>query len=134
MTVPQAQPAGAPPLQVVAGQAGHRRPKISHWVMFAVAVIAAFFGLIYSRISLDRSSFVIQDLEDQITVQEELHWQLRYQLAELQDPAKVEVAIAGLGLVYPAERVALSVPFVGQNQLDSDYRWAQLQAILSAQP
>lgn len=134
MTVPQAQPALTPPLQVITGKTARRRPKISHWVMFAVAVIAAFFGLIYSRISLDRSSFVIQDLEDQIAVQQELHWQLRYQLAEIQDPAKVEAAIADLGLVYPEERVALSVPFVGDNQLQTDYRWAQLQAILSAQP
>jgi hypothetical protein len=134
MTVPQTRPAAAPPLQVINGQAGRSRPRISHWAMFAVAVVAAFFGLIYSRISLDRSSFVIQDLEDQIAVQEELHWQLRYQLAEIQDPAKVEAAIADLGLVYPDQRVALSVPYAGDDQLQSDYRWAQLQAILSARP
>jgi hypothetical protein len=97
-------------------------------------VIVAFFGLIYSRISLDRSAFEIQELEGQIVVQEDLHWQLRYELAQIQDPARLELDIAQLGLVYPEERVALSVPVVGIDELNPDYRWAQLKAILSAQP
>jgi cell division protein FtsL len=102
--------------------------------VFAVAVIVAFFGLIYSRISLDSSAFEIQELETQIAVQEGLHWQLRMELAEIQDPARLEQHIANLGMVFPEERLALSVPVVGADELDPDYRWAQLKAILSAQP
>jgi hypothetical protein len=103
-------------------------------LLFALAVIVAFFGLIYSRISLDRSAFEIRELEAQITTQEDLHDQLRYELAQIQDPARLELEIAQLGLVYPEQRVALSVPEVGVDELDPDYRWAQLKAILSAQP
>jgi cell division protein FtsL len=134
MTLAQPTPAAQPSLEVIPGAAKRRQTKIGHWIVFALAVMVAFFGLIYSRISLDDSAFEIQDLEAQIAVQEELHWQLRYELAQIQDPALLDAQIADLGMVYPEERVALSVPIVGVDELDPDYRWAQLKAILSAQP
>jgi hypothetical protein len=134
VTVPQRHGEHRPALEVIPGAARRPRYKISHWVLFGLAVVIAFFGLIYSRISLDRSAFEIQELEAQITIQEDLHWQLRYELAQIQDPARLETEIAELGLEYPAERVSLSVPAVDVEQLDPDYRWAQLKAILSAQP
>ena len=134
MTLAQPKPKDQPSLEVIAGAKRTPKTKISHWVVFAIAVTVAFFGLIYSRISLDQSAFEIRDLEEQIAVQQELHWQLRYQLAEIQDPAALEGQIADLGMVYPEERVAISVPIVGVDELDPDSRWAQLKAILSAQP
>jgi len=134
MTLPQRQTAPRPSLEVLPGAARKPHAKISHWVMFALAVVVAFFGLIYSRISLDQSAFEIQELEQQIAMQEDLHWQLRYELAQIQNPALLEGQIADLGMVYPTEIVALSVPVVGVDELDPDYRWAQLKAILSAQP
>lgn len=134
MSLPQHEPATRPALEVIPGANRLPRPKISHWVLFALAVTIAFFGLIYSRISLDQSAFEIQELEAQIAVQDELHWQLRVELAEIQDPARLEQQIADLGMVYPEERLALSVPAIGVDELDPDYRWAQLKAILSAQP
>ena len=134
MSLPQRETSGRPSLEVIAGASRLPRPKITHWVLFAAAVIVAFFGLIYSRTSLDQSAFEIKELDAQIAVQENLHWQLRYELAQIQDPAQLEAQIAELGLVYPESRVALSVPVVGVDQLDPDYRWAQLKAILSAQP
>lgn len=134
MTVAQRQIAARPTLEVIPGASRGPRTKISHWVMFALAVVVAFFGLIYSRISLDHSAFEIQELEQQIAIQEDLHWQLRYELAQIQNPATLGQQIANLGLVYPDQRIALSVPVVGVNELDPDYRWAQLKAILSAQP
>ncbi|MEA2001814.1 MAG: hypothetical protein U9N84_08020 [Actinomycetota bacterium] len=134
MSLPQRDAEHRPSLEVIAGVSKRPKPKISHWVLFAVAVIVAFFGLIYSRISLDRSAFEISELETQIAIQEDMHFQLRYELAQIQDPARLEPQLAQLGLVYPESRLALSVPVVGVDELDPDYRWAQLQAILSAQP
>jgi hypothetical protein len=134
VTVPQRRETARPVLEVIPGAARKHRTKISHWVMFALAVIVAFFGLIYSRISLDSSAFEIQKLEQEIAIQEDLHWQLRYELAQIQSPALLEQQIADLGMVYPEARLALSVPIVGVDELDPDYRWAQLRAILSAQP
>lgn len=134
MTLAQPKPASQRSLEVIPGANRPRHTKISHWVVFALAVTIAFFGLIYSRISLDHSAFEIQELEEQIAVQQELQGQLRYELAQIQDPALLEGQIADLGMVYPEERVALSVPVVDIAELDPDYRWAQLEAILSAQP
>ena len=134
MTLAQPRGAHRPSLEVIPGASRPRRTKISHWVIFALAVTVAFFGLIYSRISLDNSAFVIQELEEQIVLQEELHWQLRMELAEIQDPALLDEQISQLGMVYPEERLALSVPVISVDELDPDYRWAQLKAILSAQP
>ncbi len=134
MTLAQPQSSPQRSLEVIPGANRRPRTKISHWVIFALAVTVAFFGLIYSRISLDQSAFEIQELEEQIAIQEELHWQLRYELAQIQDPALLEGQIADLGMVYPDERLALSVPIVSVDELDPDYRWAQLKAILSAQP
>jgi hypothetical protein len=134
MTLAHHKHSEQPSLQVIPGNARRPRTKISHWVIFALAVTVAFFGLIYSRISLDHSAFEIQELEEQIAIQEQLHWQLRYELAQIQDPALLEGQISDLGMIYPEERVALSVPVVSVDELDPDYRWAQLEAILSAQP
>jgi cell division protein FtsL len=134
MTLAQPRQTTRPEFEVINGPRRSHHAKISHWIIFAVAVTIAFFGLIYSRISLDDSAFEIQELEEQIAAQEELHWQLRTELAEIQNPALIDDQIAELGMVYPEDRVALSVPEVGVDELDPDYRWAQLKAILSAQP
>jgi hypothetical protein len=134
MTLAQPKAAATPALEVIPGARRRPRTKISHWIIFALAVTVAFFGLIYSRISLDHSAFDIQELEEQIALQESLHWQLRMELAQIQDPALLEGQIADLGMVFAGERVALTVPIVGVDELDPDYRWAQLKAILSAQP
>jgi len=134
MTLAQPKRAATPTLEVIPGANRKAHTKISHWVIFALAVTVAFFGLIYSRISLDHSAFEIQELEEEIALQETLHWQLRTELAEIQNPALLDAQIADLGMVYPEQRVALSVPIVGVDELDPDYRWAQLKAILSAQP
>jgi hypothetical protein len=134
MSLPQHTTRSRATLEVIPGPTRRPRPKISHWVLFALAVIVAFFGLIYSRISLDSSAFEIKELEAEIAIQTDLQGQLTYELAQIQDPALLETEIAQLGLVYPAQRVALSVPEVGIDELDPDYRWAHLKAILSAQP
>ncbi|NND03974.1 MAG: hypothetical protein HKN91_14430 [Acidimicrobiia bacterium] len=110
------------------------RVRLRPWFVFAFVVILAFFGLIFSRVSLDRSGFELDDLETQIAIEEARHWDLRAEVARLQDPHRISEIAAGLGLVYPDERVALEVPGIESEGLDDDYRWAQLKAVLTAQP
>lgn len=114
--------------------AARLKPRVRLWVLFALAVIVAFFGLIYSRISLDHSAFEIQDLDQRISTEEARYWQLRLEVAELKSPQRIESLIADRGFVYPETRVALSVPGMDKEPLDAEYRWAQLKAMLSAQP
>ena len=115
-----------------AGSRSHTR--LRPWFVFAAVVIFAFFGLIFSRVSLDRSGFELDELEEQIAIEEARHWDLRVEVARLQDPNRItEIALAW-GLVYPEERRELQVPGVESELHDVDYRWAQLKAVLTAQP
>jgi cell division protein FtsL len=102
--------------------------------VFVVVVVVAFFGLIVSRISLDRSAFVLDDLDEQIAVAEAEYWDLRLEVARLQDPERIAAAARDMGLVFPEERHALDVPPTEASDLDPEARWAQLKALLSAQP
>ena len=109
-------------------------PRMRHWFIFTLAVLIAFFGMIYSRISLDRDAFVLDELEEKIQVEEARHWDLRLEVARLQAPTRITQMASEMGLVYPTERSDLVVPGVDVEGLDPEYRWAQLRSVLSAQP
>lgn len=117
-----------------AAEAVPRPPRLRHWTIFTIAVLVAFFGMIYSRISLDRSAFVLDELRDKIAEEEARHWDLRLEVARLQAPDRITAKAGEMGLVYPTERSDLAVPGVDAGGLDPEYRWAQLRAVLSAQP
>lgn len=120
-------------LELLHGVAG-RRPRLQPWIVFALAVVAAFFALIYSRISLDNSAFELDELADRIVEEEARHWDLRLEVARKQDPERISRLAEGMGLIYPAKRVSLEVNGIDDEGLDSEYRWAQLKTVLSAQP
>ncbi len=125
-------------LHQVAAEQQPRRVRNSNglrpWVLFVIVVIAAFFGLTYSRISLDRSAFLLETLEEQIANEHVRQSALRVELAELRDPQRIARAAGELGLVFPSSRVELAVERVSRHELDADYRWAQLKAYVNAQP
>lgn len=110
------------------------QPPVRSWIIFAIAVIIAFFGLIFSRISLDRSAFVLENLERQIAEQEARVGELRVEVARLQSPDRISSLAEEMGLVYPAERVSLRVPEIPFDVQDSEYLWAQLRSSPTAQP
>lgn len=126
---------GAPStgLRLRAGH-GRMRPRLQPWIIFALAVVVAFFGLIYSRISLDQSAFVLEDLEQQIEIEEARHWDLRAEVAGLQSPVRITRVAQEMGMIYPVELASLEVEGVDASELDPEYRWAQLRALLAAQP
>lgn len=120
-------------LSLVVDAKRRRRPRLRGWMVFSILVVGAFLLLIYSRIALDGSAFVIEDLESQIADEETRYWELRLQVAELQSPERVIRAAEGLGLVYPDARVPLEAPGVQAPGSDIEQRWAELKALLSAQ-
>ena len=120
-------------LHGIAGSA-KPRPRLHPWLVFAVAVIVAFFGLIYSRISLDRSAFTLEELERQIVTEEARHWDLRMEVARLQSPQRITTIAQDMGMIYPVELRTLQVDGLDRTELDPEYRWAQLRALLTAQP
>ncbi len=130
---PAPRVAPAPGLDVVAG-AALRLPRLRGWLLFTLAVVGAFFLVIYSRIALDRSAFELADLDTRIAAEESRYWELRLDLARLQAPDRVMRRAEELGMVYPAEvrRVQASRP--GAPPAEVDDRWADLKVLLSAQP
>ena len=104
---------------------GARRPRVGNWIALAMTVAMAFFLLISSRVALDRSAFVLEDIEGDIAAQEARYWGLRLQVAEL---------AAQMGMVYPAELHVLEVPGLGEPGPGVEERWADLKALLGAQP
>ncbi len=110
-----------------------RVPHIRGWLVFTVAVVAAFFVLIYSRTALDRTAFELQDLESRIVAEETRYWELRLDVARLQAPGRIMRLGEEMGLVYPSEirPVAVAGSRAGASGIED--RWTELKALLSAQ-
>lgn len=123
-----------PEFHVVFGPGTRRRGRIRYWVLLAVALAAAFLLLVYSRIALDHSAFVLEDVERQIAVQEARYWELRLQVTELQAPERVASIATELGMVYPDEVITIDVPGLGSPGPGVEDRWVELKALLGAQP
>lgn len=98
-------------------------------VVFTVAVIVAFFAMIYTRISLDRTAFDLHQIEQEITTQERAHWDLRLELARLKDPKRIEEAAADLGLVYPEDWITVEAPGVVTEATDGAERWTAARTL-----
>jgi len=108
--------------------------QLRPWVLFAIVVVVAFFALILSRVWLDRSGFELDELEQEIAVEEARLRDLRVEVARLQDPDRITAVATANGLVYPQERIEIEVPGIEGEQLDPEFRWAQLKVVLTAQP
>jgi len=109
------------------------KPKLRPWIIFTLAVVLAFFGMIYSRISLDRTAFELDELADRIAEEETRFLELEVEVAQLQNPARIDRLAGELGLKYPETVVSMLVP-VDAEGLDDDLRLAQVDRLLSAQP
>jgi hypothetical protein len=137
MTAP-ARPAGVPPprpgLQVVVTSHARRAPRLRWWLLLAFTVVVAFFALVFSRVTLDRSAFVLDDIERQMEIEQSRYWELRLEAARLQSPERIVTRATEMGLVYPAEVHTLEVAGVGDGGSEIDDRWLDLKATLSARP
>jgi len=117
---------------VIGARRGRRR--IGGWVALAITVAASFFLLISSRIALDRSAFVLEDVEGEIATQEARYWDLRLEVTELQSPSRIADLAAEMGMVYPVSLRTIAVPGLGEPGPGIEERWADLKALLGAQP
>jgi cell division protein FtsL len=117
---------------VIGARPGRRR--IGGWLALAITVAASFLLLISSRIALDRSAFVLEDVERNIATAEARYWDLRLQVTDLQSPSRIAGLAAQMGMVYPAELHTVTVPGLGDPGPGIEERWADLKALLGAQP
>jgi cell division protein FtsL len=117
---------------VHAGSTG--RPRLRGWLVATATVLVAFFLLIYSRIALDNSAFLLEDVSRQIELEEARYWELRLEVARLQDPDRITGLAEHMGMVYPEMINTVEVSGLGTSGGDADDRWVELKGLLSAQP
>lgn len=129
-------PLRAPDLRVLDApdRVATSRPSIGSWLVLAVVVVGAFFVLIWSRIALDRTAFELERLDREIAAEESQYWELRLEVTELQAPERIRQLADEMGMVYPARVETIEVPALGTPVRDLEERWADLKALLSAQP
>lgn len=120
--------------RVGAREQARRRPVVRPLVIFTIAVILAFFAVIYSRISLDRTAFELQRLDREIVAEQELHWDLRVDYARLLAPSLITQRAAALGLVYPEDRYTIEIPGTADTVGGPEDRWMDLRALFVEQP
>jgi len=121
-------------LRVVPAGSPARQPRLRGWLIVSATVLAAFFLLIYSRIALDHSAFLLEDIATQIEAEEARYWDLRLEVARLQDPGRIVGLAEEMGMVYPEAVNTVEVPGIGTSPSDADDRWVDLKGLLSAQP
>jgi len=110
------------------------RPVVRPLVIFILAVIVAFFAVIYSRISLDRTAFEVQRLDRAIEAEQEHYWDLRVAYARLQAPDRITERAAEIGLVYPEDRRTVEISGVTNTVGGPEDRWTEMRALFSEQP
>ena len=119
---------------VVLGPATRRRGRRRYWVLLVAALTAAFLVSVYARIALDRSAFVVTDIEQLIVAEEARYWNLRLQVTELQAPERISSLAVEMGMVYPETVLTIEVPGLGESGPGVEERWIDLKALLGAQP
>ena len=111
-----------------------RRGNGRIWLLLGITVVAAFFLMIWSRIALDHTAFVLQEIEREMDLTESRYWELRLESARLQAPDRIiEVAIE-MGMVYPDTVRTVEVAGLGSGGSGTEQRWVGLKAVLGAQP
>jgi cell division protein FtsL len=125
---------GTPGLRVLPGVAARPAPRLGPWLLLTVVVLAAFFLLIYSRIALDRSAFVLEEIGRQTAVEEARYWELRLESSRLQAPERIVARAQELGMVYPDRVGTLEVAGMGASATGAEEHWVDLKALLGAQP
>lgn len=95
-------------LRVLPGRR-RRAPSTAPWMIMVVITVIGFLGLGFARTSLDRSAFELAELNRSIAEQEALNQELRLEVAQLENPARIAPLADELGLVIPSQTRPLFV-------------------------
>ena len=74
-----------------------------------VITVIGFLGLGFARTSLDRSAFELAELNRSIAEQEAMNQELRLEVAQMENPARIAPLADALGLVIPSQTKPLFV-------------------------
>lgn len=97
-----------------------RRASIAPWLAVSVIAVMAFLGLVGARTALDKAAFDMASIDVALAEEVTLNQQLRVEIAELENPARVAPLAEELGLVIPGERRRLLVEGIERDDGISD--------------
>lgn len=119
---PLRSPARTPGLRVIAGRRA-KRPTMAPWIVLSLITVGAFLALVGTRTALDRSALELAEINAAIAEEASLNQQLRIEIAELENPARIAPLADEMGLVIPAERRQLLVEGLERDDgiADPDY-------------
>lgn len=120
-------------LRVIAGRRT-RRPAAAPWVVISLIAVATFLALVASRTALDRAAFDLAALDSAIAEQATVNQQLRIEIAQLENPARIAPLAEELGLVIPTERRQLLVRGVSHDDGIVDPDYAPARTALATEP
>jgi len=124
----------APGFRVAIAPRRQRRAGWQTWLLLAVTITVAFLLMVWSRIALDHTAFVLQEVEGQMTVEESRYWDMRLEAARLQAPDRIIDAAVEMGMAYPVTLRTVEVAGLGGEGTETEERWVGLKAVLGAQP
>ena len=134
MTAPTVRPLSRlvkrPQLRVLPGRDA-RRPAMGPWLLFSTIAILAFFAIIWSRTTLDRTAFELQELEGRIAAEQARYGELRLEVARLESPSRIAPLAEEMGMVFPSDTQTVAADGV-ERAVGSPRRLAELSSILSA--
>lgn len=119
---PLRSPARVPGLRVISGRKA-KRPPMAPWLVLSLITVAAFLALVGTRTALDRTALELAALNSAIAEEATLNQQLRIEIAELENPARIAPLAEDMGLVIPGERRQLLVEGLERDDgfTDPDY-------------
>lgn len=100
--------AGHDSMRVLKGKR-RRRPTVAPWMIMVIIGVVAFLGLGFARTSLDRSAFELAEINKSIAEESALNRQLKLEIAQLENPARIAPLAEELGMQIPVETNQLLV-------------------------
>lgn len=101
-------------LRVIPGRRT-RHPAMAPWLVVSLVTVAAFLALIGARTALDQSAIQLAEINSALAEAASANQQLRIDIAEMENPARIAPLAEEQGLVAPAHREQLLVEGVGRD-------------------
>jgi len=122
-------------LRVVAG-ARLGRVRVIPAVIMTLALILAFFAVIFSHARLTESSFQIEELRQSIDIEQARFEELRLEVARLSSPARIGPEAERLGMILPdpATLRPITALILSDAEQDDAAHWASVKSIVTAAP
>lgn len=118
--------------------AGHRVAKLRVFpaVVMALALVVAFFAIIFSHARLTESSFELDELSRAIDIEQARFEELRLEVARLSSPARIGPEAEALGMVLPdpAALQPITARILSDATHDDAAHWATVKPIVTAAP